>query len=133
MKKKTEKIKKMDYVGELKMLLQTVFERDGIALNYTGLKEELIYSGYEKSDTKELLKTFKNSKMKFVIEVERDEIFNRIVDDYIERFEEDAKDMAINGIQFKGVEKMSDKELIKEYKDLVYIDDMYKIKIVSNF
>lgn len=64
-------------------------------------------------------------------EVSRDEIYEDVFERYVEMFQEELKEMVQDGINFKGLDDMSDKELIEAYKELHCFDKDCKIKIIE--
>ncbi len=67
-----------------------------------------------------------NKVIKVKREVIRETVFNALEEEY---FSDGIKDVILDGINFKGLDSMSDRELIKRYKEFLCIDD--KIKIVN--
>ena len=64
-----------------------------------------------------------------VLKIKRDDIYASIFESYHDNIIENAKDIVYDGFKFKGLNNMSDKELIREYQDINFIDD--KIKIIE--
>ena len=62
-----------------------------------------------------------------MIKIKRHEMFDIIFNNIIEHFENNAKDLVLDGINFKGLENMSDIELIDEYKSILDINDEIEI------
>lgn len=70
-------------------------------------------------------------KEKEIKKVTLDEIQQTIFEEYYDWLITEAKDIIFDGINFKGLNKMSRKELVEKYKELMYLDDNVEVVITK--